>query len=124
MINLDAIKKRCEAATPGPWERIGHTIDGGEYGAEEVVNADCDPCNWAGCSGARVEMREEDAAFITHAREDVLALVTAVESLKWARDTWREQATRAGERVAELEAEVEKLSTLVDHLTDGLNLLS
>lgn len=52
-------KKRA-AHTSEPWKPSGRGIDGGEHGYDEVVSAECDPCGWSGCSGARVVMSEAD----------------------------------------------------------------
>ena len=63
---LQAIKVRCDAATPGPWE----VSEGGGV----WVDATC----WEGVSGGRAD----DAAFIAAARTDIPALVVEVEQLR------------------------------------------
>lgn len=73
MLDLEAIKARCEAATPGPWVNTGGRfpkINGGPIGG-------CDVATLFFADGA-------DAAFIAHAREDVPALVAEVERLQKA----------------------------------------
>lgn len=70
MLNLDEIKKRAEAATPGPWA------------AHERAHKN----EWAlrgPATSARTLVRE-DATFIAHARQDVPALVAEVERLREA----------------------------------------
>ena len=86
MIDLDAIKAKLAATTPGPWE-WGTTPWGspvlrrrlGEQGLN-VINADP--------SGGEYELAIDpggsDAAFIAHARTDVPALVAEVERLRAA----------------------------------------
>ncbi len=60
LADLEAIKRRCEAATPGPWTTLG------------AVVADGSSC---------LDDRARNAEFIAHAREDVPALLEAVERL-------------------------------------------
>jgi len=68
VIDLEAIKARCEAATPGPWE----IKDRGHFaymsGPRHV--------------GVGGRWLPADAAFISHAREDVPALIAEVERLR------------------------------------------
>lgn len=71
MLDLEAIKAGCEAATPGPWVNTGGRfpkINGGPIGG-------CDVATLFFADGA-------DAAFIAAAREDVPALVAEVERLR------------------------------------------
>ncbi len=87
-LDLDAIKTRCEAATPGPWT----TPAPGPYIFEVEAEDDDGPFNVAKwCSPT-------DARFIAHARTDVPALVAEVEMWR-ARDAepwvnWRDGAMR------------------------------
>lgn len=57
-LDLDTIRARCEAATPGPW----------------------DPAEALAALFARGTL--EDAAFVAHAREDVPALLARVDELE------------------------------------------
>lgn len=67
---IDVIKARYKAATPGPWYSEPDPVDGGFHIFTQTV--------WiAHC------YERESAAFITHAREDVPALVAKAERL-WA----------------------------------------
>lgn len=79
MIDLDAIKARAEAATPGPWEADASEI----YGPGRVWLAEScrlhDDLSYDPQS-------DRDAAFIAHARTDVPELVAGVESL--GRQLW------------------------------------
>lgn len=72
---LDAIQRRVDSATSGPWGCYGD-------GAHEVFNAgeysDGDP----GEVIAAVIDKRSDAVFIAEAREDVPALLAEVERLR------------------------------------------
>lgn len=72
---LQAIKARAEAATPGPWHLAicVDTIDGRER--DDLANIE------AGAKDIAYEVPSDDAAFIAHARTDVPALVAEVERL-------------------------------------------
>ena len=62
MLDLEAIKARCELATPGPWEaRDGYV--------------------WRGDTSLAGTLRPADASFAAAARTDVPALVAEVERL-------------------------------------------
>jgi hypothetical protein len=83
---LEAIEKRCEAATPGPWEQEYASNGGGIATAEFYIpghNQD-----------ETVEMIAEDAVFIAAARTDIPRLIAALR----ARDAW---LTHAGEQMAD-----------------------
>lgn len=77
---LQAIKARAEAATPGPWTTESYGNDGRDdveiqhvrgSNGRTVVTTDCN-----------VYTTDEDATFIAHARTDVPALVAEVERLQ------------------------------------------
>jgi hypothetical protein len=83
-LDLDAIRARADAATPGPWMHATHTgrkdgvslvgqISKRGTGQAVAVLADSD-----------VRQRAKDAEFVAHAREDVPALVAEVERLRAA----------------------------------------
>ena len=79
-VNLDAIRKRAEAATKGPWYR-GEGYEQskrGNYVASEsnglIICAEQDDTDCV--------LSTEDAEFIAKAREDVPALLAEVERLK------------------------------------------
>lgn len=71
---LAAIKARAEAATPGPWSYYASPTSGG-YKIQGIEKA------WFYEATASTN---ENADFITHAREDVPALVAEVERLRAA----------------------------------------
>ena len=79
MIDLDAIKARAEAATPGPWEaRVWHG-EGMPYESWCVQKVSE--------RGIRQDwivhkIHRDEAKFIAHAREDVPTLVAEVKQLR------------------------------------------
>lgn len=87
MSDLEAIKARAEAATPGPWDSRRSewaddpdlmTVDGEPAGDPWWVHHD----GWIDADDTGLFMSEADAAFIAHARTDVPALVAEVERLR------------------------------------------
>ena len=70
-LDLEAIKKRVEDALPGPWYAMfGNDVSADdEHGTYRI--ACCDMPN-----------AKANAAFITHAREDIPALIAEVERLR------------------------------------------
>lgn len=77
-LDLDGIKARAEAATPGPWVNIN----------DSTVEADCgdEDCRWWDVEGYHthtVHVRGSNAAFIAAARSDIPALVAEVEALRY-----------------------------------------
>jgi hypothetical protein len=88
-VDLDAITARANAATPEPW-----LIDPSEQG---FITKTGQPFITAPYH--ELDIRDDDAEFIAHAREDVPALVAAVrearEAATWAQlaaDTQKERA--------------------------------
>jgi hypothetical protein len=86
MLDLEAIKARCAAATPGAWkyrkssERVFLRILGNEIGFAEQVVCEMNLCSvyaWG------------NTEFIIHAREDVPALIAEVEFLRCVANSLR-----------------------------------
>jgi hypothetical protein len=80
MINdLEAIRARANAATPGPWKvnKRGH-IGGGDFGTDPVVinESGIEPFFELGAEGP------DNSTFIAHSRQDVPALCDEIESLR------------------------------------------
>lgn len=73
--DLEAIKRRAEAATPGPWGAGANLSDGGDEYDVFGPNPKKGPAFIANYA------KKQDAKFIAHAREDVPALVAEVERL-------------------------------------------
>lgn len=74
-IDIDAIKARLEAATPGPWEMAG----GNEW--VSPIGIEVGPCADEG-------VRQQDAEFIANAPSDIAALIEEVERLRGHIDRW------------------------------------
>lgn len=96
MGRIDEIKKRCEAATPGPWSDIW------DAGAREwtIRRGPHQTPHWLVMSHVR-KRDTEDFAFIAHAREDIPWLVAEVERLRTIERLAREYVDTT-ERCAEL----------------------
>ena len=99
MIDLEAIKARAQAATPGEWyvERCGDFDDPSFIIAGVVRDRYGD--NALNCGSD-----EALGQFIAHARTDVPALVAEVERLTAERDIWQERAHNAEEALDRLKA--------------------
>jgi hypothetical protein len=69
----EAIKRRCEAATPGPWKSIPFGGEDGYPDEHLVLFPDGEDAS---------VLMEPEAEFIAHARTDVPALVAEVEKLR------------------------------------------
>lgn len=71
-LDVEKIKKRCEAATPGPWRRELIKVIAWK---SHVI------CDLASTMG-KYEPEEANAEFIAHAREDIPALLAEVARLR------------------------------------------
>jgi hypothetical protein len=89
---LQAIKARAEAATPGPWankvpgrddEHMCRLLGPAKGDAREVLGLTWHPEVPVSYVGLSRQQCVDNAAFIAHARTDVPALVEAVENLRW-----------------------------------------
>ena len=120
MRDLDEIERDAKAATPGPWNDDGVSVNGededGNIAMEWVANGD-----YAG--------HADDARFIAAARTDVPALVARVRELQATQDRHLKliaelaRATPYDGEVVELRAQVAKLiaevGTLRGKVRDG-----
>ena len=87
---LEAIRQRCEAATPGPWigDRNDGTIKyamlGGKDGQAEVLKVDHKNGESGFYCGDEVpyEQCEANEEFVKHSRQDIPALLAEVKRLK------------------------------------------
>lgn len=77
MTTIDAIKARCEAATPGPWRAIERGNSVMSHGVVTVAYDGLPQQNV--CAG--ISPKTGNAAFIAHAREDIPYLLEQIESL-------------------------------------------
>ena len=78
MIDLKAIKARCEAATGGPWEKCK------EAGADVVASTDM--LIFEICCGVKTHCtpRDNNVDFIAHARKDLPDCIEEIERLRGA----------------------------------------
>jgi hypothetical protein len=82
-LDYEAIKRRCEAASPGPWEWVGSDLEKSPPQWGVVIEAPQDSCSTYGCCGGHgtnVSLADQD--FIAHARTDIPDLLAAVEALQ------------------------------------------
>jgi hypothetical protein len=75
VLDLEAIRRRVHAATPGPWQRHGC----------DVWAADGPLLRGQDIDALRRNQADLDAEFVAHARHDVLALLIALEAARAAR---------------------------------------
>ena len=100
-LDLDAITARADAATPGPWQitdRNGDHVRRKLRGANDQMVLGLAALLWPDPA---------DEAFLTHAREDVPALVTAVVEARGAA-TWSQLAADTQKERAD------KLQSIID----------
>lgn len=84
---IEDIRKRAEAATPGPWE-IGKEVDGMYSGLNTVVRTTNPPTKWASRIVSVGQTRrhvkgdaENNVAFIANARQDIPELLAHIAEL-------------------------------------------
>lgn len=95
-VDLNAIKKRAEAATNGPWcAKYG-------YGEEAEVTTGVSFSS----RGIATTSRTADATFIANARQDVPALIAEVERLRTQQDRLIAELEKADKFSDELRAEL------------------
>ncbi len=97
MVDLDAIRARAEAATPGPWyvPLYGYSIDTDK---KKLL------CMMGECVDEQVDA---DMRFIAAAREDIPALLDEVERLQGMLDNLRSVAENNG--IEALREEIKRL---------------
>jgi hypothetical protein len=107
-LDLNAIRKRAEASSSGPW----HTYENYRKNNSEIIT------NSRHAFVAKVFTGQTDAEFIAHARQDVPALLAEVERLRVIENMHEEaiaedHATkeRLLDIIAEKDAEVDRLRT-------------
>ncbi len=90
-MNLEPIKARLAAATPGPWHPV--EIPAAKYVGVTAEHWDGDGYHVCSTEDCDPEDAVPNATFIAHAKADVEALVAEVERLRAAialhRDRWR-----------------------------------
>jgi hypothetical protein len=80
-LDTQAIRERCDAATPGPWKKGRYTMSGRVQIDQSETAQKVNPLKWQRATICR-ELRETDADFIEHARADIPALLAEVERLR------------------------------------------
>jgi hypothetical protein len=83
---LKALAERAERLTPGPWTWHGYR-DGYEIVSKSIPNAPPLVCRDGGVRWVR------DADFISHAREDIPALLAHIAELEGDATNWRKVET-------------------------------
>jgi hypothetical protein len=81
-MKTDEIKKRLEAATPGPW-RVGYNDGSGVYDSNEdtfCISNDLNDCAFH----ADLSANPNDSVLIAHAPTDISNLLQAVEIMREA----------------------------------------
>ena len=91
--DLDAIRARCDAATPGPWHVDGSTYDEDcyEHLAPYGLAGPDDRLLWSCGGGEYAHPDMATAQFIAAARTDIPALLAYIDELE--RDLLNERAT-------------------------------
>lgn len=108
--HIAEIRKRCEAATPGPWWTCGGVCvasKGHEGLSLEDVNGDT---------------QEEDFDFIAHSREDIPWLLSQLEEMTKERDIWRHQCECNNKKRQDRETERDQARAEAERLWDRCNL--
>jgi hypothetical protein len=118
-INLDAIKARLAAATPGPWRVSRQNIDE-RPGTSEV----CDLVNdcWVIVEHNDLGRYEDDADLIAHAPADIAALLAEVERLRGHRESCTDNL-RKGYETGKAEERAAVVAWLNGCATEGFILL-
>ncbi|VXB24465.1 hypothetical protein [Citricoccus sp. K5] len=90
---LAAIKARAEAATEGPWEFAGDTVEQLPPGGyEEIVSCEVSCGSYCYGGTGRGVIRSEDGEFIAHARTDVDDMAAAITAVLDLCDDWEARA--------------------------------
>ncbi|PWJ22795.1 hypothetical protein ATK17_3964 [Branchiibius hedensis] len=128
-LDLDAVKARLAAATPGPWEWIGDSFDDAEpfvcthmtrwdeHGPDLVVAADhgktvlrAEGADWSAMSG-----KHADGDLIANAPTDIAALVAEVERLRAiGPNSWTHAVVAHMDRADKAEAAIGRVRELVE----------
>lgn len=107
MIDLEAIKARCEAATLGPWVLARHHAEPTIISLKADVQIARQPSGNSPLLG--------DAEFITNARTDVPALVAEVERLRAELKRSQSEISRRDAHIYALEQLCMKVQKLVEY---------
>ena len=99
--DLDAIRARCEAATPGPWRVDGSTYDEdcNEHLAPYGLEGPNERLVWSSGGGEYAHPDMATAQFIAAARTDIPALLAYIDELE-RRTTYTIGETEWAQRIA------------------------
>lgn len=81
MNQLDQIKNRLAAATPGPWANETYGIYGGKGQYDEIIEREVDCMSYCYGGTARMIIEPANRELIANAPTDLAALITALESV-------------------------------------------
>lgn len=87
--DLDAIRARCEAATPGPWRAVAYWYDGP---MSDVMSPSGEPFCCVSFEKPDAALEDATAQFIAAARTDIPALLAYIDELERQRNVERERA--------------------------------
>lgn len=107
---LESIRKRAEAATPGPWFWLD---DGRLYsdGADKVIGEVIE-----GKDETWFDLFDANAEFIAHAREDIPKLLAEIERLQQEKDEWYEKYMRLDATVSTQNKQLEKANAEIKRM--------
>jgi hypothetical protein len=80
--DVDAIRRRAEKATPGPWVHDTAKNDEHDTSAPDLVVGPAPDYATLMLIQPRIGQEYRDASFVAHAREDIPALLTEVTRLR------------------------------------------
>jgi hypothetical protein len=108
MTDINAIKARAKAATPGPWDW------------HKNAHPNCNGTQWGWVSGPDGNVcfsgvqAGKDAIFIAHAREDIPALITEVERLNLDLKAANKRAERLAKKCRDARRELRRFENMTD----------
>ena len=115
MLNLEPIKQRLAAASPGPWNIGGTWWHDGGSDRRIVEGGGCIIATPRDCDGHR------DAVFIGNAKRDVEALVAEVERLRSEMEVDCETLEFARWKIRDLKAKLKQADTVENKMADLIN---
>lgn len=107
-LDMEAVRKREQAATPGPWQTsvdVLHARDGQKleryrlFARHKRLGDGVEAFD-----ESKNKQAQRNGEFIAHARDDIPALIAEVDRLTTERNSYKINATVYEKRVAELEA--------------------
>lgn len=116
-LDREAIRARCEAASPGQWEAREYRVHA--FGSERIIAACWRP--WGPVTGSG--SIKADAVFIAHARTDVPALLDALAQAEAVDATTPEQDAAVVERAEAIMAAATDWFVQPNYGAEGLTAL-